>query len=152
MPIRIEGGDAADWLALQVDSTGRRAVKKLVEAAQRVQIIARKMAPREYGNLEAAIKVDPENYTGLPNRDILGRFARIEVTVYVDGSVEGDHGPVERYAYLQHEHLAPYGEWQLGPASQQKQAENPDVQVGGGYMERAGQQVEDGLDAEFQDL
>jgi len=76
MPVTVSGAHSLDEMFLRLDSTAKRRVKtKLVEKAYQLRDLARKMAPRDHGNLEEAIKVRGDEAA----RDSLGRFARVEV-------------------------------------------------------------------------
>lgn len=103
--------------------------------------LARKMAPVDKGNLEKAIKVRYEGSRGASGRFEAGGGM---YTVYVDNNVpiEGREGKtVGDYAWEMHEYLTPYGNLRLGPLSQEKQDANPEVMVGGKFMERAGEEM-----------
>ncbi|MFW6855385.1 hypothetical protein ACODYM_29260 [Burkholderia gladioli] len=139
MAITVTGEISVQELLLHIDqNTRRRAVKAMIGAAEKIQETAIEMAPRDEANLEHAIKIsgaDDEQ-----PRDQAGRFVKKEISVYVDTSMEVPSRPgktVGDYAYDMHEHLTPYGPKRLGPESQEKQAANPGVTVGGGYLERA---------------
>lgn len=151
MGVEVVGMLAADEMVATLDvTTKKRIVKKLIVAGHQLMLLARKMAPRDEGNLEEAIQMNPDPDKPGRERDDLGRFARTEVEVYVDmeapvperpGKVVGD------YAYEVHEHVTPMGEKNLGEKSIEKQLVTPEVEVGGGYMTRAADMVEAGLDA-----
>lgn len=116
---------------------GDRARRALEKGAKDVQELAQRQAPVDEGNLEAAIKLD-HDYQGVNRRK---RFF-----VYIDDGmpVPGSPGKtVGDYSILMHENLAPYGTFGLGPRSQEKQAANPDVTVGGKFLERAGEELAD---------
>lgn len=156
MGVKVQGLLGAEDMLLQVESTGRkRVVRKLIREGEKIMHVARKMAPRDFGNLEHAIKMtpDPETYTGR-ERDDGGRFTRTEVTVYVDMDAPVPERPgktVGDYAYEAHEHITPMGPKNLGDHSVEKQLMTPDVEVGGGFMERAANLVEEGIDEALQE-
>jgi CO dehydrogenase/acetyl-CoA synthase gamma subunit (corrinoid Fe-S protein) len=139
MAVTVEGIVDTQEIFLRLDMNGKRRVKQsLIEKAYEIRDLARKMAPRDEGFLEDAIKVRGDEAMA---RDELGRFARVEVEVYIDMDmdVERNDGRVVKigdYAYFIHEHLTPAGSWQLGEESQAKQAGQQEV-VGGAFMDRA---------------
>lgn len=139
MPVTIEGVVDTESLIANIDTkTKRRVVRKLIDEAHKIADLAKKMAPRDHANLEEAIKVRPDSPER--TRDELGRFVRTEVEVYVDGDMPVPQRPdktVGDYAYEMHEHLTPFGPLQLGEESRAKQASNGGVEVGGGYLTRA---------------
>lgn len=147
MTLKVEGVVAVEQMLLNIDREGgRRLVNELYKHAIRTRDLARKFAPIDDGNLEQAIKVSPEQVG--PLRDARGRFMRTEVEVYIDLDMPIEQRPgktIGDYAYLQHEHLTPYGPWQLGERSRAKQAGQYE-RVGGGFLERAAEQLE----AEFE--
>ena len=109
--------------------------KVLSDGTEAVVKMARQMAPVDEGNLEEAIKSETTR-SGIRGRNVH--------VVYVDEDAEISGRPGKRvgdYALLQHENLEPYGPWHLGPKSREKQSANPNVVVGGGYIERAAQEV-----------
>jgi len=55
------------------------------------------------------------------------------------------------YAYFIHEHLTPAGSWQLGEESEAKQSGQQE-QVGGGFMDRAAEEVERTLNQAMLDI
>jgi len=153
MGVKVEGVISTGQMLLNLDTTGRkRVLKALYAQALKVRDLARKFAPVDEGNLEKAIKVRPEQLG--PVRDELGRFMRQEIEVYVDAEMEVPERPgktVGDYAYEIHEHLYPYGPWNLGPKSQDKQAGQSEM-VGGGYLERAAEQIEFHIDNVLLDI
>ena len=153
MGLRIEGEISVQQMLLRLDAEGsRRVVWRLYQHALKVRDLARKFAPVDLGNLEEAIKVRPERFVAA--RDAFGRFARQEIEVYVDESMPVPHGKnktVGDYAYEIHEHLYPYGSWKLGKNSQAKQATQNEV-VGGGFLERAAEEIEAQLDEVLLDI
>lgn len=151
MGVQVEGLiDVEEMLMILDTDAKRRSVGKLIDAGEKIQKIAIAMAPRDLGNLEHAIKMDPEPGSGR-QRNELGQFVRTEVQVYIDMDmpVEDPHrkedAVVGDYAYVAHEHITPMGPKGLGPNSIQKQLENPTVEVGGGFMTRAADMVEQDL-------
>jgi hypothetical protein len=153
MPVKIEGLVSAGQMFIRLDTTAKRRVMNvLIRRAYRIRDTARKMAPEEHGNLEAAIKVRGD---GGRERDAFGRFQRSEVEVYIDTDMEVPERPghtVGDYAYEIHEHLEPAGLMQLGDRSRLKQ-ETVDVQVGGAFMDRAVEaEIDATIDAELVDI
>lgn len=153
MGVKVEGIISVEQMLLNLDTTGRkRVLKKLYAQALAVRDLARKFAPREFGNLEEAIKVRPDEL-GVA-RDAMGRFTRQEIEVYVDADMPVPERPgktVGDYAYEIHEHLYPYGYWNLGEDSVAKQAGQSEM-VGGGYLERAAEEIEDHIDEVLLDI
>lgn len=148
MGVRVTGMRDVQEMLYRLDSNGkRRVVATLYRAAQDMVKLARAMAPRDLSNLEKAIKMRPEQLGVV--RDAYGRFTRTEIEVYIDGDMAADGRKagttVGDYAYEIHEHLEPYGLMQLGEASRAKQR-GSSVKVGGGFMERAAQEIEAGID------
>lgn len=142
MAIEIIGIDALEALIRQ--SGGRvekGVVAQMKKEALAIRDLARKFAPLDHGNLEDAIDVEEEG----GGRNEMGRFTRKSYRVFVDMSHAAPRGKtVGDYAYLMHEHLAPYGPYNLGPLSQAKQLGQSEL-VGGLYMERAIDQVGRGM-------
>jgi hypothetical protein len=138
MGVKITGVDTtALRLEALTDQYGDRARRALEQGAKDVQELARRQAPVDEGNLEAAIKLD-HDYQGVNRRK---RFF-----VYIDENMPVPGKPDKRvgdYSVLMHENLAPYGTFQLGPLSEEKQSANPDVIVGGKFLERAGDELAD---------
>lgn len=139
----IEGIDEFSQMILGVEvNTRRRVGANMVKKAEELQELARKMAPREFGNLEEAIQI---NGDGKQVRDEAGRFGKIQVEVFIDDTLPVPERPghtVGDYVYAIHENLTPRGAWQLGEESQNKQAANPSVVVGGGFMDRAADEID----------
>lgn len=137
-------------MLIQLDvTTKRRVARKLIEQGANLMKLAKAMAPRDHANLEEAIHMRPDPGSARA-RDEAGRFVRTEVEVYIDMSAPVPHRPgktVGDYAYEIHEHQTPMGSIRLGDKSAQKQAMHPEVVVGGGFMVRAAEQVEAGLEA-----
>jgi len=113
---------------------------ELRKCADEMKELAIKMAPVDEGNLEKAIKV---RYVG--EQGAGGRFAKgggayevyIDNSLFVPGRKNGE--TVGMYAWEMHEHLTPYGDYNLGKKSQDKQASDGSVIVGGKFIERAGE-------------
>jgi len=142
MGLEYEG---LDELAVLIRQSGDHAQKHLVEhmrkEAKKMRDLARKFAPLDHGNLEEAIKV--RELGG--GRDSLGRFKRKSFEVYIDMDYPAFDGrDVGRYAYIMHEHLAPYGPYKLGKNSQAKQAGQSEM-VGGLFLERAADEIGRGI-------
>ncbi|MFT4064274.1 HK97 gp10 family phage protein [Paraburkholderia sp.] len=149
MSVKIEGTVNLGALLQQVGEKAVRGVfAQMKVEAQALAEKARENAPVDHGDLETAIKV---RETG-GGRNELGQFARKSVEVYVDGSLpahdsDGRDRPgktVGDYAYEMHEHLIPAGPLQLGPKSQQK--DGGSGKVGGKYLERARDEIEQGIE------
>lgn len=150
MPVKIEGVVSAEQLFVRLDTTAKKRVMSvLIKRAYQIRDTARKMAPVDEGNLEAAIKVRGD--TGR-ERDAFGRFQRSEVDVYIDTDMPVPDRPghtVGDYAYEIHEHLTPAGTMRLGDKSELKQ-QTQNEEVGGGFMDRAVEAVIDStLDEEL---
>lgn len=144
MGIRVEGVVSTQRMLARLDSTAKkRVVAELYKLARETMMLARQMAPLDKGFLEKAIKMHPEKMGR--QRDGLGRFTRTEVEVYIDLSmaIPGRPGKtIGDYAYEIHEHLSPYGSWKPGKGTQAKQAANSGVVVGGGFLERAAEEID----------
>jgi hypothetical protein len=153
MGVRVNGTIGVSNMLLRLDTTAkRRVLRELYAQAYRTRDLARKFAPRDVDNLEEAIKVRPEQQG--PMRDEAGRFARQEIEVYIDMEMpvpERQGKTIGDYAYEIHEHLFPYGPWQLGENSVAKQ-QGQSEQVGGGFLERAAEQIERQLDKVLLDI
>lgn len=151
MPVTVAGLVSVEEMFMRMDTTARRRIKhKLVQKAYQLRDIARKMAPRDHGNLEEAIQVRGDEAA----RDDLGRFKRVEVEIYIDFNMDVPERPGKKvgdYAYFIHEHLTPAGTWQLGEESMAKQAGQAE-RVGGGFMTRAAEQVDATLDQALLDI
>ncbi|UUZ75526.1 hypothetical protein LP414_27810 [Polaromonas sp. P1(28)-13] len=155
MGVHIEGLFAAEEMLMVLDSTvKKRVVRMLIKKGDQLRKLAIKMAPVDEGNLEKAIKMRPDpGEPGGRERDEAGRFIRTEVEVYIDMdmSIPGRPGEtVGTYAYEIHEHLTPMGSKNLGEKSNIKQLGSADVEVGGGFMVRAADKIEEGLDQALQ--
>lgn len=150
MGVTVTGALSTQEMLMQLDTTlKRRSVALLIHNAKKVQEIAKQMAPRDEGNLEDAIKVDVTNA-----RDDLGRFARREVTVYIDMDQPVPERPgvmVGDYAYEVHEHVTPMGTKNLGEESQRKQGQSQ-YTVGGGFMTRAAEEIDAELNMTLAEL
>lgn len=117
--------------------------KRMQAEGKDLQTLARKMAPVDVGNLEDAISISTEG----GGRGSDGRFLSKAISVFVDmdAPVEGRPGHiVGQYAYEMHEYLEPYGDYQLGEKSRAKQSGQSE-EVGGGFMDRAAEQIEERL-------
>ncbi len=151
MPVTVAGLVSVEQMFLRLDmTTKKRAKRKLVEKAYQLRDLARRMAPRDEGNLEEAINVRGDENI----RDELGRFARVEVEIYIDFDMEVPQRPgktVGDYAYFIHEHLEPAGPWQLGEESRAKQAGQSEL-VGGAFMTRAAEVIDATLDEAMLDI
>ena len=151
MPAIVSGLIDVEAMLLRVDTTAKKRVtQRLINKAHQIQALAVRMAPVDEANLEAAIKVRPE-IAGRQRDEETGRFVRQEIEVFIDMDMPIPKRPgktVGDYAYEMHEHLTPMGPKQLGEKSQQKAAANGGVQVGGGFLTRAVEQVA----GELQDL
>lgn len=153
MAVKVVGVEEAGNMILRIEETAKRRVrKKLIAKAREVQVLAIKMAPVDHGNLERAVKIRGDQEGAV--RDELGRFAKVEVEVYVDEKAPIPERPgktIGDYAYEMHEHLEPAGPLKLGPRSQDKQAGQPE-QVGGKFMERAAMVVEEKIVDDLADV
>ena len=155
MGVKVTGLKETGEMIYRLDTnTRRRVVRELFRKATQIQQLAIKMAPRDYGGLEQAIKVRPESMGR--ERNALGQFAKTEVEVYIDMDAPGldpNRGEVKvgDYAYEVHEHVTPAGSHQLGPQSVQKQGGQVE-QVGGGFMDRAVAAVDKEIDAVLQEM
>ena len=75
MGVKVTGLKEAGEMIYRLDTnTRRRVVRELFRKAVQIQQLAIKMAPRDYGGLEKAIKVRPESMGR--ERNALGQFAR----------------------------------------------------------------------------
>lgn len=142
MGIEVVGLDTLEALIRQSGGRAEQGVvKQMKKEALAIRDLARKFAPLDHGNLEDAI--DMEEQGG--GRNELGRFTRKSYRVFVDMNHGAPHNKtVGDYAYIMHEHLAPYGPYNLGPLSQAKQMGQSEM-VGGLYMDRAIDQVGRGM-------
>ncbi len=130
--------------------------KEVMKIGYEIQDLAKRMAPIDYGNLEQAIKI-----RGIGSlRDAGGRFTKGggSFEIYVDNNMVAEQPDSERknqpvyvgdYAWWVHENVQPYGQANLGPKSEEKQATDPSVQVGGGFMDRAAEQGARNIDAKI---
>lgn len=155
MGLQIEGLVSVEQMILNLDTTGRkRVVKGLYVQAIKLRDLARKFAPEDRGNLEKAINVFPAELEGAI-RDERGRFARQEIEVVIDMDMPIEERPgktVGDYAYEMHEHMEPYGNfYNLGPKSLAKQ-DREGVVVGGGFLERAAEEIEAQMDDVLLDI
>jgi hypothetical protein len=142
MGMEVEGVERLQFLLTQIgDKATQGVLGQMKKEAIAMRDLARKFAPIDHGNLEEAIKVQ----TLGGGRDEMGRFARKSFSVFVDLDMKGHDGrEIRRYAYLMHEHLTPFGPYNLGPNSVAKQ-EGQNEMVGGMYLERAASQISEGL-------
>lgn len=112
----------------------RGALKGMRKSANEIAQTAKDFAPVDEKRLVEAIRVRTKG----GGRDLLGRFVRKEVQVYIEGRLRRSDGTtVARYAAIMHELLAPYGAgfYKLGKKSQAKASAGYDV--GGKFLERA---------------
>lgn len=117
--------------------------EELKKCAEELAVLARKMAPVDKTNLEKSIKVRYEGTQGAGGRFVKGGGS---YAVFVDMkmSIPGRDGKViGDYAWEMHEHLHPFGHYNLGDKSLQKQMANPNVMVGGKFLERATEELRD---------
>lgn len=153
MGVRVEGlFDVQEMLLVLDSSTKKRVVKTLVKEGKKLKALAIRMAPVDEGNLEKAIKMRPDEDGR--ERDGAGRFVRTEVEVFIDMDMSVPDRPgrtVGDYAYEIHEHLTPMGPMNLGDKSNIKQLGSADVEVGGGFLVRAADKIEEGLDQALQE-
>lgn len=145
MGMKVTGADSTEGMLRRLDSTGRRrVVRELWIQGKRLQKLAIRMAPRDEGNLENAIRMEPDSPERV--RDAGGRFVRTEIEVYIDFTADAGNGhQVGEYAWEIHEHMFPMGHITRGPGTLAKQAGQEET-VGGGFMDRAAEQIEQGLD------
>lgn len=150
MSFTVNGLLGVENMILELDVNTRRRVNSVMhEQAIALRDLARAMAPVDEGNLEEAIKVSPDE-----DVDVFG-MRNVEYRIYIDMDMEAPHhnadGSVTKgtedkvvgdYAYYVHEYVTPAGNNQLGPESQLKQEANGDVEVGGGFMTRAAEEIE----------
>jgi len=133
-------------LFLTLESTAKKAVvRQMVDAGAKIQDLAVKMAPRDHGLLEEAIKMVPDRDIQQPRSATgqFGSYGKVEVAVYVDTDMPVPDRPgktVGDYAYEVNEHMYPVGFMMPGPESQAKQSGQPEL-VGGAFLERAAEQV-----------
>lgn len=153
MPLKVTGIIDTQTMLLNVDTTAKKRVRAmLIRRAYNIRDMARKMAPVDTEGLEKGIKIAGDTSGA---RDALGRFARIEVEVYIDMDAPVADRPGKKlgdYAYEMHEHLTPYGRLQLGEKSRAKQSSSSGVMVGGGFLERAAEMFEKAIDEELLDI
>lgn len=140
MGITVKGTEELKILLEQAGATAARGViEQMRKEARSIRDLARQMAPSDYGNLEAAITVKDEG----GGRGTGGRFLRKSIAVMIKMDMPVPERPgkvVGDYAWTMHEHLTPYGPYQLGEKSIDKQA-GQQVMVGGKFLERAADQV-----------
>lgn len=129
-----------DSITMAITQIGDRAIRGISdvmkEEGEKIRDLARDNAPVDEGDLERAIKMEV---------DRSGAHGRTQVYVYVDESVTGDDGkPVEQYAKLMHEGLAPYGSGLYGdvdnpkyPDTKSKKKKAMGFDVGGKFLTRA---------------
>lgn len=149
MSFKVTGLFDVEEMLLEFDLKTRHQTNQMMhDKAIELRDLARDMAPIDEGNLEEAIKVDPDE-----DIDVFGG-RKIIYRVYIDMDMEAPHhnvnGDVTKgtenktvgdYAYYVHEYVTPSGNNQLGELSAEKQ-ESVDVEVGGGFMTRAAEQIE----------
>lgn len=142
MAVKIEGVDQLFYRIDRAGENSRSKMSKLLrEGAEDIAQRAREYAPIDHGNLEKAIEVEPLG----GERDYRGRFTKISYVVQVNPEATGFKGePLLPYAYEMHEHQTPNGgKYKLGERSLQKDGGRG--VVGGGYMERAVDDIENDL-------
>lgn len=126
-------------VSLLLEQDGKKAVRGgadlLRKAAQEIANRAVEYAPVDKSNLEQAIHV---------NEDRGGQNRRVRTYVEVGGVVNGVN--VDQYATQMHE-----GVYNLGPKSVEK-AQRTGKPVGRKYLERAADELEEGIAKEFEDL
>lgn len=149
MPLEIIGIDTLENIIKQTGGKAQDGVaRQMKKEALKIQELAKKFAPVDYGNLEDAIDIEEEG----GGRDDMGRFVRKSYRVFVDMNHPAAHGQVVGdYAYLVHEHMTPYGEIGLGPNSMRKQMSQAEM-VGGLYMDRAVDEVMKGMMSRLVDV
>lgn len=144
MGISVTGVEELKFILQKASAQAPKHVfDQMKREGKKLQTLARAMAPVDVGNLEEAITLETEG----GGRDSRGRFLAKVVAVFIDMNqpVEGRPGHVVgEYAYEMHEHLTPAGPMKLGKKSQAKQAGQSET-VGGGFMERAGDEIEAGM-------
>jgi hypothetical protein len=148
MGIHIEG---IDELFTRLEQTGEKSQKgvfeKMKRRALKMQTLAKEYAPIDKGNLEDAIILEEEG----GGRDFRGAFVRKSLILLVDGSHPTDDGrTVGDYAYEMHEYLTPYGDYKLGKKSKAKDGGRG--VVGGKFLERAIDEVSEGMMEELADV
>lgn len=143
MGVKIDGMVEVEAMIFRIDTTlRRRAIAKIVANATELQQLAIKMAPVDHGGLEGAIKV---RVIGGGRSSDSGRF---DVEVYIDGDMDckdpkRPNTKVGDYDYEVHELVRPQGFKELGDRSKEKQANNGGVIVGGGFMTRAAEELDE---------
>ena len=142
MSIEVTGIDTLEYLIQQAGARAQTGVAaQMKKEAEKIRDLARKFAPLDEGNLEDAIEMS-ENSGG---RNQYGQFMRKSYSVFVNMNHPAPRGKtVGDYAYIMHEHLAPYGPLNLGEKSRAKQSGQSEM-VGGLYMDRAIDQVMKGM-------
>jgi len=117
--------------------TNKKALSAMRKGGGKIQDLAQQMAPIDKGNLEDAI---------ITQEDRNGVNGRVRIFIGIDPSHSaGDGKNVGEYGELIHELLYPGGSWKLGKRSKEKQDANPGVQVGGQFIERALDELEDDI-------
>ena len=122
--IGLTPADMAEEFLQSISRTRRESKKIMRRGAATIMETSQKMAPVDDGELEAAHDIA---IVRLNQDDMM-----LEITV--GGVVNGVN--VDKYAWLQHERLEPYGPWRLGPNSVRKDSVSP-YPVGGKFLERA---------------
>lgn len=123
--VKVELRNIGEMVVDNARKTMRASAKRIVKEAQL-------NAPVDDHQLEKAIHVV---------RDY-GDRGRLEINIEVGGVVDGVN--VDDYAALMHE-----GSYNLGPASQQKQAANPGRIIGPKFLTRAAEEEEEKLDSKM---
>jgi hypothetical protein len=103
----------------------RDAEQEIRKGAGQILQLAQRQAPIDMGNLEDAIR----------SKEVRSGFNNLVVYIYVDEDMPIPERPgkvIGDYAVFTHD-----GDYELGPRSAEKQANNPDVLVGPKYLERA---------------
>lgn len=123
-------------LKTQIPQTGKR---HLYNEAQRIRDMARKMAPRDKGFLEDAIRVESFNREGGEGqlRNAKGQFESNTFIVGVDVNAMADENVrVGKYALTVHKLVDPGTPWHKGEGTEEKE-EKTGIEAGGLYMKRA---------------
>lgn len=150
MGVEVEGVETLMYLLQQNGAKAvRGAAQQMNREAHDIRDLARRFAPVDEGDLEASIRVVDQ---GGGRDEETGRFVRKSYVVEVDGDYpagtnkEGRTTTVGDYAYLMHEYQVPFGTvYRLGKRSQAKQDSDPSVIVGGKFLERAVDEVSQGM-------
>lgn len=136
--------------------TTKAARRQLRREAELVEDVAKKMAPVDFGDIENSIGMYQLSF----NRDSKGRFTADQFVIGVDPNYvckdprDGQKKRAGDYVIQVHEYL-PWGTamkvprwdgvlWGLGEKSLAKQAQVAPYQVGGGFMWRAFEEVNQG--------